>query len=306
MAFSDMHELRANSLLGNHAQVLADASSFRGKKDDPEAALEREVTVYRAHIAMQQLDLVLSELVSKTAPPLLALRNVAAYLKAREQGRPVDEFVAAATKSLEGSPDVLTIQSAAAVLCAEDQPEAVLAVVHPRRGAVGYRELMMRAVEVDCLLRMDRPDLAELEYKAMVPQGEDTTLTVLTSAAIALARCNRDAATRALQAYGDLVEKHGMSPTLAVGIATSHMQLGEFEKADEVLSKVIGGAGRDPDVLTAASVCAAHRGKPADLVGRFHAQLKATGAHPYVKHMAALESRFDQAAERVAAQNPAS
>lgn len=157
----------------------------------------------------------------------------------------------------------------------------------------GNPTLDMMAVSVASYLKIDRPDYAEKQVKAMAAIDEDATLTQLSMAWTNLALGGAKV-QEAFYIFQELGEKNTWTAKLLVGNATAHMLMGQYDEAERDLLDALQKDSKDVDALANLVVCSHHLGKP---TARYTNQLTMVeGKHPVLARREEFSQAFDVAA----------
>lgn len=157
----------------------------------------------------------------------------------------------------------------------------------------GNPTLDMMAVSVASYLKIDRPDYAEKQVKAMAAVDDDATLTQLSMAWTNLALGGAKV-QEAFYIFQELGEKNTWTAKLLVGNAAAHMLMGQYDEAERDLLDALQKDSKDVDALANLVVCSHHLGKP---TSRYVNQLTmADGKHPILARRDEFSKAFDVAA----------
>lgn len=292
----ELFDLKTNYFIGNYQYAITEASTIQSS--DARVNLEKNVFMYRSHVALGQYDVVLNEVAGEAgaaAVEVQAVRLQARYLSA-ESERPavlqeLQEWLA--DPALEKNGLVMVIL--ASILRYEENFQDALQCVH------AAPTLECVAMHIHLLLCINRVDLAEKKLKQMMAVDDDATLTQLASAWVFLGIGGRKA-EEAYYIFQELVDKFEETVQLLNGIAVCYMHQQKYEEAEQALLRAMSKRGGDPETLVNMTVVAGALAKPADLVNRYLLQLKSGAAtNPYVRRLTALEAQFDSYATTYAA-----
>ncbi|KHN70912.1 Coatomer subunit epsilon [Toxocara canis] len=166
-----LFEVRNNFLLGAYQNSINEAQNVRLKSD--EERLARDVYMYRAYIAQNKPSIALSEINASSAPPaLVAVRRFAEYMANPANRSKIVEEVEAEFNGDIPNDDTVFLMSAI-IYMREQNIDNALRLLHQSDS------LECRAATVQCLLKLDRVDLAAKEVKKMQEIDEDSTVTQL-------------------------------------------------------------------------------------------------------------------------------
>jgi len=162
------------------------------------------------------------------------------------------------------------------------------------------------ALQVQILLAMNRPDLAEKAARTMADLDDDDALAQLASAWVLLAKHTPAALNEAFNTLTEVTEKYGLSAPvlslLAVSLLLQHKARDAFQHLRQA-RELARAAGQPASVetLVNSAVCMFHRGSatPAadDVLAKVLGELRA--AHPqseFLQREAALAEQFDRCA----------
>jgi coatomer protein complex subunit epsilon len=277
--------------LGNFGGAISKASQVSidaSDEDAKTARVEKDVLLYRAHIGLQQYDLVLDEIKDsdQTPLPLRVVRLLAQYCKSQDKQSCVDKLDAwFSDPSCAADPTLASI--AATIYAHEGNYIAALKAVH------NPTTLEMASLQVTSLLQINRLDLAQDALKNMIEMNDDATITQLTSAYVALVKGGAEQLQEASNIFEELTEKFGESVLLLNGIANCQLLNGQFQEAESTLLNALAKKSNDPETLVNLIVVSQHLKKPKDTVTRYINQLKAADPnHPWLKNLADIDVQF--------------
>ncbi|XP_049871705.1 coatomer subunit epsilon [Pectinophora gossypiella] len=286
----ELFDVKNAFFVGNYQQAINEAQGI--SPSTPLIALQRDTYLYRSYIAQGNYRIVLQEL--KSADPLLQpLKTLVDYLSpGANKPAVVADVDARVAKGTELANEVfLTV--AATIYYHEENYEAALKILH------GAESLELRAFTLQCLLAMNRPDLARKQLKLLQDVEDDGTLTQLAQAWLNLAQGGpgvQDAHYSVME-LSERLGALGAGPA-AVGAAAAASR-GMWEEAEQMLSEAQARSPQQPDLLLGLAVCAAHAGKAPEVSSRYLAQLiDSHPEHPFTKDYQAKSNEF----KRLAAQ----
>ncbi|XP_063829836.1 coatomer subunit epsilon [Ostrinia nubilalis] len=286
----ELFDVKNAFYVGNYQQAINEALSINGST--PLIALQKDAFLYRSYIAQGNHRIVLQEL--KSADPMLQpLKSLVDYLSPGAN-KPVivADIDARVAKGTELANEIFLLV-AATIYYHEENYEAALKILH------GAESLELRAFTLQCLLAMNRPDLAKKQLKLLQDIEDDGTLTQLAQAWLNLAQ-GGPGVQDAHYSVMELAERLGAlgAGPAAVGAAAAASR-GMWEEAEQLVVEAQARAPQQPDLLLAQAVAAAHAGKPAEVSSRYLAQLLDSHPdHPFTKEYNAKSNEF----KRLAAQ----
>ncbi|CAG9791067.1 unnamed protein product [Diatraea saccharalis] len=285
----ELFDVKNAFYIGNYQQAINEALSFNAST--PLLALQKDAYLYRSYIAQGNHRLVLQEL--KTADPMLQpLKSLVEYISpGANKPAIVADIDARVAKGTELNNEVFLIV-AATIYYHEENYEAALKILH------GAESLELRAFTLQCLLAMNRPDLAKKHLKSLQDIEDDGTLTQLAQAWLNLSQGGpgvQDAHYSVME-LSERLGALGAGPA-ALGAAAAAAR-GMWEEAEQQLSEAASRAPQHPDLLLGLALAARHQGKP-EVFGRYLAQLLDSNTeHQFTKDYVAKTNEF----KRLAAQ----
>ncbi|CAG4955680.1 unnamed protein product [Parnassius apollo] len=286
----ELFDVKNAFYIGNYQQAINEAQSIN--PTSPLVSLQRDALLYRSYIAQGNYRIVLQEL--RNADPMLQpLKTLVEYLSpGANKPAIVADVDARVAKGTELTNDIFLLV-AATVYYHEDNYEAALKILH------GAESLELRAFTLQCLLAMNRPDLARKQLKLLQDIEDDSTLTQLAQAWLNLSQGGpgvQDAHYSVME-LSERLGSLGAGPA-ALGAAAAASR-GMWEEAEQMVTEAQARAPQQPELLLALAVTAAHSGKPPEISSRYLAQLLDTHPeHPFTKEYNAKTNEF----KRLAAQ----
>merc|ERR1712117_720950 len=234
----ELFDLKNAFYTGNYSQCIKEAQKM--KPSSPDVAVQRDAFLYRSYLGQKKFGLVEEEIGGGADERIKPIRTLAKYLKSPSSSTElVSSLDAEVTScSLDASNTTLLVV-AATVLCAENNLESALRVLH------ASDELECYAMRIQTLLKMDRVDLARKELKNMQEKDDDATLTQLATAWVNL-QMGGEKIQDAYYIYQEMIDKFGSTPLLLNGQAASFLQQGKFEEAEAALQEAIEKESRNP------------------------------------------------------------
>ncbi|XP_038687041.1 coatomer subunit epsilon-1-like isoform X1 [Tripterygium wilfordii] len=282
-----LFNLRNNFYLGAYQAAINNSDL---PNLSPEDAVERDCLVYRSYIALGSYQLVINEIDSSAATPLLAVKFLALYLSCPDNREStISSLKEWLNDSAIGSNPILRLISGIIFMHEEDYNEALKhtnTVVH-----AGNMEL--HGLNVQIYIKMHRSDFAEKQLRLMQQIDEDHTLTLLADAWVNLA-VGGSKIQEAYLIFKDFSEKNIMTGLILNGKAVCCMHMGNFDEAETLLLEALNKDAKDPETLANLVVCSLHLGKSSS--SRYLSQLKLSHPdHILVKRILSAEESFERA-----------
>ncbi|KAL3989417.1 Coatomer subunit epsilon [Acanthocheilonema viteae] len=285
-----LFEVRNNFFLGAYQSCINEAQNLRIKEENDK--LLKDVYMYRAYLAQNKPNLVLSEIdKSSSSPALRAVRCFADYLaNPNKRTTIVKEFEAELNKEIPQDDTVLLL--AAHMYIHEQNVEEALRLLHQ------CDSLESKALTVQCLLKIDRVDLAVKEIKKMQEIDEDATITQLALAWVNIA-LGKDKLKDVFYAYQEMIDKYGATPLLLVAQSCSLIQQQKYQEAEKLLLEALQRDANNAEAIINLVVVSQYLGKASEMTNRYVNQLKeGFSNHQWTLDYIAREKAF----ERVAAE----
>uniref|UniRef100_A0A1I7Y1M5 Coatomer subunit epsilon n=1 Tax=Steinernema glaseri TaxID=37863 RepID=A0A1I7Y1M5_9BILA len=265
-----LFEVRNAFYLGAYQQCVHECHNAHVKGE--EEKLAKDCFMYRSYIALGKPSIALSEIPASTqVDSLAAIRRFADYSANAEKRRQIAEEVGAELTTNMPDDEVAHLM-AALIFLSENDIENALRVLHMSES------LECTATSIQCLLKLDRADLATKELKKMQEVDEDSTLTQL-----ALAWCNmyfgKEKLKDAFYIYQEMIDKYGPNPSLLVSQASCLIQQEKYEEAQKLLLDAQQRDAHNAEVLINLVVVSQFLGKPAEVTTRYIKQLTTEFPH---------------------------
>ncbi|KAG1676137.1 hypothetical protein FOA52_004977 [Chlamydomonas sp. UWO 241] len=171
--------VRNSFYLGAFNSAISEASELENLGDLD--AVERDVLQYRSYIALGNNEMVLSEIRPNAATALLAVKLFAQYLSGSKTKDAVLSTLSEWLADTACNRNATVLLLAGLIYSQEGMYEDALKVCQSTTNL----ELMAQCVHI--LLKMDRPDKAEQQVKAMAQLDDDATITQLATAWLGVA-----------------------------------------------------------------------------------------------------------------------
>uniref|UniRef100_A0A914VXG5 Coatomer subunit epsilon n=1 Tax=Plectus sambesii TaxID=2011161 RepID=A0A914VXG5_9BILA len=282
-----LFEVRNAYYLGNYQQCINEAQKVRVTSDEDKTT--KDCFMYRAYIAQNKFTIALDEITGSSKPELQAIRTLADYLS-NERRR--SQIVAELEKKMNAGTELndMFFITAALIYMREQNIDTALRMLHQSE------DLEARSLTIQCLLKIDRVDLALKEVKKMQESDEDATVTQL-----ALAWVNMGVGKEKLQdafyIYQEMIDKYGETPLLLVAQAACLIQQHKYEDAEKLLMEALQRDANNAEALANMIVVSQCLGKAPELSNRYINQLKeAHASHPWTRDFVAKEQMFDRLA----------
>jgi len=278
----DLFEVRNAFYIGNYQHCINEASKIRGK------CLEKDLFVYRSYIALQKYRIVLDEISQSDATSLFAVRKLAEYFsdpaKAETIVKYFDDKLATPVNDLE---DIWVI-AAATVYYNEGIYESALKILHTADG------LECKALQIQTLLKIHRPDVAKKVYQQMQEIDDDATLTQLAHAWLSI-EIGGDKLQDAYYIFQDFADKFSPSIQLLNSQAVCNIGQQKFEDAESVLRECLERNSNHYDTLVNLIIASQHTEKGHDIMNRHLTNLKDSHSNsPLVMDYLKKENEFDR------------
>lgn len=266
--------------------------------NNPALSLERDTYVFRAYVAQKKYGVIFDEISASSSDPILkSIRFYAAFLNNQNSEDALPSAVSSfenifnqlsPSENLAWLPNVLL---ASCYYCSGDIDSALRTL-----SGVGSEALEVRALTIQCLLAIDRVDLARKEYKKMQDIDEDATLTQLAGAWVSL-MMGGEKSQDAYYTFQDMADKTKSTSLLLNGMASAYLSQSKQDEADGTISEAQGVDENCPETLINAIKNRHLAGKGIKSGARFLSELKSGHQkHPYMQDYKEKEDLFDRLA----------
>ncbi|CAG8625117.1 13906_t:CDS:2 [Funneliformis caledonium] len=306
----ELFALRNLFYTGSFQQVINEANS-RAKVSEA-ANLERKIYLYRAYIAQQKYNLVISEIKSSDEIDLQVVKILAIYLQAKPSVGSVglNNGSGGESKKEEALKELRDV-----VL--SDPTNLINPTVQIIAGSIFYHEglyeealkiLVRHNKNLECValiiqiyLKLDRLDLAKRELASTKTWAEDAMLAQLIEAWVGL-KTGGDKYQEAYYIYEEIAQSPSSNTVKILnGQAVCNIHLGKYVEAESLLLEALNKSNDDPNTLVNLIVVSNLLNKPAEVVNRYINQLKETSPnHAFLQDLDLKTSLFDRAAQRFA------
>ncbi|CAH8851096.1 unnamed protein product [Trichobilharzia szidati] len=276
-------------MLGHYQLALKTLQKL--KSSSPETELLSNMLTYQVCIAQKKYGVVLDEIPEDTDDAeLKILRLMAKYCSGTiSEQIATNELNAIVERQVDPNPNLIAI--AATMYMNLNMLESALKILN------NANDTYCNALTVQCLLHMNRCDLAGKAVRRMQTADEDSLPAQLASALYYLKK-GGDQLQEALHTYEELKEKHGPSSLLLNGQAAALMGMNNWVEAEPVLQEAIDMDANNPDTLVNMIVVYHHLGKPIETINRLISQLRdCRKDHPFLVEYAEKDDEFTRCAQ---------
>ncbi|KAI1724148.1 coatomer epsilon subunit domain-containing protein [Ditylenchus destructor] len=290
-----LFDVRNNFYLGAYQQCINEAQNAKVKSQ--EDSLAKDVFLYRSLIALNKYSTPLSEIDSSLPPssnPLGAIRRFADYMANSDKRKRIVEQVTAELEKGQQNDEICALINSF-IFAHEGNIDDSLRVLSKTSS------LESQAATVQCLLKINRVDLAIKGLKKMQEEDEDSTVTQLALAWVNMA-AGKDKLKDAFYIYQEMIDKYGATPSLLISQAACLIQQQKYEDAEKLLQDAQQRDTNNPEVLVGLVVVSQFLGKPLEVTNRYINQLKQDYPHhAWTKDFLAKEAEFDRVAQESSA-----
>uniref|UniRef100_A0A915CU32 Coatomer subunit epsilon n=1 Tax=Ditylenchus dipsaci TaxID=166011 RepID=A0A915CU32_9BILA len=267
-----LFDVRNNFYLGAFQQSINDAQNAKVKSG--EDGIVKDTYLYRSYISLNKTSIPLGEIDS-------SLKKI------------VDQ-ISGELESGSATDDVCLLMSSF-IFNQEGNVDDALRVLSKASS------LECQAATVQCLLKINRVDLAIKELKKMQEVDEDSTLSQLALAWVNMA-AGKDKLKDAFYIYQEMIDKYGATALLLVSQASCLIQQQKYDDAEKLLQDAQQRDANNPEVLIGLVVVTQFLGKPLEVTNRYINQLKQEYPHHvWTKDYTNKELDFDRLVEETSA-----
>lgn len=174
-----LFDVRNNYYIGAYQGCINEAQNLKTRTESE--ILLKDIFLYRAYIALNKFSIPLGEIDPvKAQLPLRAIRRFAEFMSAKSDGK--TKILSELTAELESGKlenDEMNILMASLIFIQTDNVEDALRALNFSEAS---SSLECQAAQVQCLLKLNRPDIALKTLKKMQEIDEDCTITQLATA----------------------------------------------------------------------------------------------------------------------------
>uniref|UniRef100_A0A915CYS7 Coatomer subunit epsilon n=1 Tax=Ditylenchus dipsaci TaxID=166011 RepID=A0A915CYS7_9BILA len=290
-----LFDVRNNFYLGAFQQSINDAQNAKVKSG--EDGIVKDTYLYRSYISLNKTSIPLGEIDSSLSPashPLGAIRRFADYIANVEKRKKIVDQISGELESGSATDDVCLLMSSF-IFNQEGNVDDALRVLSKASS------LECQAATVQCLLKINRVDLAIKELKKMQEVDEDSTLSQLALAWVNMA-AGKDKLKDAFYIYQEMIDKYGATALLLVSQASCLIQQQKYDDAEKLLQDAQQRDANNPEVLIGLVVVTQFLGKPLEVTNRYINQLKQEYPHHvWTKDYTNKELDFDRLVEETSA-----
>lgn len=204
-------------------------------------SIEKNLFTYRSYIAQKKYRVVLDEIDGSKTPELIPIRYIAEYFAFPDR---TVEILSALEKHASGTDelsDTWVLSLAFIYYCEEKYGEA-LRILHQRN------DLECMALSLQCLLKINRVDLARKICETMSKLNDDATLTQLAQAWLNIS-IGGEKLNDAYYIFQEFIDKYTSSVYLLNGQATCCLGTGKYDDAERLLREALAKDSNNYDTL---------------------------------------------------------
>lgn len=247
------------------------------------ASVEKDMFLYRSYIGQKQYGIVLDEV--KKDSELYPIRLVAEYFTQIDR-RPaivqqIDDFV----DKNRGSMDPIWIVAAGTIYFQEGMYENCL--------SIAGEDLESLALSIQCLLKLNRVDMARKTYETMQKTDEDATLTQLALAWIFI-EVGGEKLQDAFYIFQEFSDKYSPTVPLLNGQAVCLIGQEKYEEAESTLREALNRDPNNYDTLINLMALAQQQETGWEIPQRYLTQLRENYRDsPFIREYTKKETDFE-------------
>ena len=297
----ELFDVKTSYYIGAFQQCIQVANKVKVNNNE-ELKLERDTYVFRSYVAQKKYGVVFDEIKESNSDPVLkSIRLYAAFLNNLNSEDALPSAVSSFEQifsfgGLEPNQHLAWLPNVLLASCyyhCNDIDSALRTL-----SGVGVDALEVRALTIQCLLALDRVDLAKKELKKMQEIDEDATLTQLAGAWCSL-MIGGEKTQDAYYTFQDMADKTKSTSLLLNGMAAAYLGQSKQDEADGTISEAQGVDENCPETLINAIKNRHLAGKGTESGLRFLSELKSGhGKHPYMEDYKKKEELFDSLAKQ--------
>lgn len=228
---------------------------------------------------------------------LLAVRKIAEYFSEPGRRETLVKYFDDLLATSEGLDEMWYI-AAATVYFNEGNYESALKALHSSEG------LEAKALHIQTLLQIHRPDVAKKVFAQMQEKDDDATLTQLAQAWLNI-QLGGEKLQDAYYVFQDFADKFSSSIQLLNSQAVCNIGLGKYSDAVDVLRDCLERNSNDYDTLVNLVAVTQHTEKNSEGQQRYLSTLKDSHPQsPLVQDLVKKETEFDRLCLQYQASNP--
>lgn len=240
--------------LGHYQQCINEASKIQviieifeknKKLNLPETfqsqSVERSIYMYRSYIAQKKYRVVLDEIDVNRTPELKPIRLLAEYFAFPDRKAEIISALEKHEVEADEVSDIWAVASASVFYSEENYSEA-LRILHQRN------DLECLALSLQCLLKINRLDLARKLGETMSKLNDDATLTQLAQAWLNI-EVGGEKLNDAYYIFQEFIDKYSASVYLLNGQAVCCIGTEKYEDAERLLRDALDKDSNNYDSL---------------------------------------------------------
>jgi coatomer protein complex subunit epsilon len=289
----ELWSMRNQFYVGNYDACISEGEMAR-VEDKPALITQRDLFTYRALLAKREYNTVAKKTKDATLLEFKALNALALVLDPSTPQSTCTQALTTLKSAVEqdaSGNEQLRVLAGIAFAHTGDLTEALRAL----RAGPGSPSLESFHVQVLIYLRMNRPDAAKRALEVMQTKDEDSTLTQLASAWVAIGVGGETNYKDAVYVFHDLIGKWQPTPLLVGGLASGLLHQGHVSEAQKALDEVAKQYPADATIAFDRLVSSYHAGGKHSSE-YLEALRKIDPKHKLFSDLQGLDQAFDTAA----------